>query len=65
MEKWEYRRYRIEVKGGTFVRMKADENYMEDVNALGRDGWELTAVVQLNETWGRTQAIEFIFKRRL
>jgi len=51
MEKWEYKK-----------TPNIDE---EELNKLGREGWELVATSQYNFLYGVTLSVSYLFKRRV
>ena len=56
MKKWEYKKISANESGGLFQRRALSE---EDLNALGREGWELVAVS------GYESPDTYLFKREL
>lgn len=63
MGSWEYRLVSVRTKGGLIRRMVYDDDFVDQCNTAGRDGWELVSAFPLNEAHGRTQAVHLIFKR--
>jgi len=45
-------------KAGNFHSLRVQENYIPDINALGAEGCKLIDAIPLNETLGRTAALE-------
>lgn len=61
---WEYRTLRYEVSG--FVTPKFDSlKYDDELNQLGRAGWELVSVMDMNAGNGASFALVAVFKRAL
>jgi hypothetical protein len=62
MNEWEYKVITLRTEG--FWGGKVDITELETVmNNLGRDGWELTAAFDTNESYGRTRDVVALFKR--
>jgi hypothetical protein len=60
--KWEYRTVKLATTGflgGKFDAAQLDAN----MNQLGREGWELVAAFDTNQSYGQTRDIVLIFKR--
>ena len=63
MAKWEYRILEHKVKGGFAREMHTKEDYLPELNALGREGWELVGVIPFTESNGRLAKIHLILKK--
>lgn len=64
MQKFEYYTYCYDTEG--FMGGKVDAAKLEqDLNELGRRGWELVTGTDTNQANGYTRTIVFIFKRVL
>jgi hypothetical protein len=68
MEKWEYKIFTPEMKG--WIVKKVANNTSEELDALGKEGWELINVTpvtaNMGTSWGGTTAsFVFFFKRRV
>ncbi|HEX2946674.1 MAG TPA: DUF4177 domain-containing protein [Clostridia bacterium] len=63
MDTWEYRTIQLEAKGfmGGIVDMSTFQN---ELNDLGRDGWELVTCFDTNMSYGQTRYIIGVFKRK-
>lgn len=68
MEKWEYKVFTPKMEG--WIKKKVSEATFEDLDALGKEGWELVAVTpvtaNMGTSWGGTTAsFVFFFKRKI
>ena len=63
MARWKYQVLEYKTKGGYFREMDAKENYLSDLNALGREGWELVGIIPFTENQGRLSKIHLILKK--
>jgi hypothetical protein len=59
---WEYRTLQLEVEGW-FDPSVEPARLDPELDALGRDGWELVNVLDLNRGHGRTSSLVAFFKR--
>ncbi|RAV22839.1 DUF4177 domain-containing protein [Paenibacillus contaminans] len=63
MEHWEYKT--LKVKTGGFLGGKIDEKEFEDqLNAYGREGWELVSCFDTSKSQGESRDIISVFKRK-
>lgn len=67
MEQWEYKIFTPEMKG--WITKKVSDDTSEELNAFGKEGWELVGVTpvtaNMGTSWGGTTAsFVFFFKRR-
>lgn len=60
--RWEYYFHPRELGGWTSVPRLGTE---DDVNDLGRSGWELVTIFPVNVGYGQTTRAVFVFKRPL
>ena len=63
MSKWRYQVLEYEVKGGILGKMHTEEDYLSELNALGRESWELVGVIPFTESNGRLAKIHLILKK--
>ena len=63
MPRWKYRVLECKIKGGYFREMDSRENYLDELNALGREGWELVGILPFTENQGRLSKIHLILKK--
>ena len=63
MTRWKYRILEYEMKGGVFREMHTGEDYLRELNALGREGWELVGIIPFIENQGRLSKIHMILKK--
>ena len=63
MAKWKYRVLEYKVKGGIFSKMRTGDDYQSELDALGREGWELVGVIPFTEHQGRLATIHLILKK--
>ncbi|MCX7774347.1 MAG: DUF4177 domain-containing protein [Clostridia bacterium] len=63
METWEYRTLQIEATGfmGGIVDL---QTFQGELNALGKEGWELVSCFDTNMNQGQTRYVIAIFKRK-
>jgi hypothetical protein len=60
--KWEYHTVTLDVEG--FFNVRVDEGQLaQEFNVLGREGWELVSMVDLNRGHGRSASVVAVFKR--
>ncbi|MCF8020830.1 DUF4177 domain-containing protein [Petrocella sp. FN5] len=63
MKKWKYKVVEFDTKK-SFGGGKIDRQYIEDqLNELGRQGWEIISNFTTNEGYGNTKKIVYTFKR--
>jgi hypothetical protein len=60
--KWEDHTVTLDVEGFFTVRMREDQ-LAQEFNLLGRDGWELVSMFDLNRGHGRSASVVAVFKR--
>ena len=63
MNKWRYQVLEYKIKGGIAREMRPEKDYLTELNALGREGWELVGVIPLTESNGRLSKIHLILKK--
>ena len=62
--KWEYKT--VKLGAGGLIGGKIDESKLESfMNDLGREGWELVAIFDTNQSGGQTRDVFVVFKRSL
>jgi len=64
MQKFEYKTIKMKPKSSGFSQKLEDENLVEEMNVLGKDGWELVTSID-NKIGGSSISILLIFKRPL
>ena len=61
-ERWEYRTVKLDVAG--WLGPKVDSVRIDaELNAHGREGWELVSAFDVNQGHGSTSALVLLFKR--
>ena len=60
--KWEYHTLTLDVEGFINVRVDGDQ-LTQEFNLLGREGWELVSMFDLNRGHGRSTGVVAVFKR--
>ncbi|MBQ6172256.1 MAG: DUF4177 domain-containing protein [Clostridia bacterium] len=64
MEKFEYKAVFYDTKG--FFGGRVDENKLTaELNALGREGWEMVSSTTTSQSYGSSVGIVCIFKRKI
>ena len=75
MARWKYQVLEYEAKGGILGKSRTMEDFLEDgkaytrkhylpeLNALGREGWELVGVIPFTEDQGNLSKIHLILKK--
>ena len=63
MAKWEYQVLEYDVKGGIMRKMDVEKDYLSELNAFGRDGWELVGIIPFTENQGRLTRFHLILKK--
>ena len=61
--KWRYQILECEVKGGIMRKMSTTGDYLQELNALGKEGWELVGIIPFTENQGRLSRIHMILKK--
>lgn len=64
MEKWEYKTTKIETTGFN-GGILAQEDFENDLNRMGSQGWELVSCFDTSQAYGRTREVVAVFKRRM
>ena len=59
---WEYKSLQLDVAGWLAPKVESTEMDLA-MNHLGRDGWQLVSVLDLNKGQGMTSSIVLLFKR--
>jgi hypothetical protein len=59
--KWEYKVIGLSIRGSLWKGKK--EEWQEEIDKLGREGWELVNIFALSISLGTTSGIVAIFKR--
>ena len=61
-QRWEYKTLPIDVEG--WINPGVDQARVDaELDAHGREGWELVGVLDLNRMHGRTSSLVAFFKR--
>lgn len=60
MDRWEYKIINIRSEN-----YRLDPNYVDQLNDLGEEGWELVGLTSVNFKSGATDNIALVFKRLL
>jgi hypothetical protein len=60
--KWEYHTVTLDVEGIFNIRVDGGQ-LTEEFNLLGRAGWELVSMFDLNRGHGRSSSVVAVFKR--
>ncbi|CAH0118655.1 MULTISPECIES: DUF4177 domain-containing protein [unclassified Paenibacillus] len=63
MEQWEYRTIKYET-GGFFGGKVREDEFEEELNRHGREGWELVSCFDTSIYQGQSKDIIVVFKRR-
>jgi len=63
MARWKYRVLDYKIKGGIVTEMRAEKDYLHELNVLGVEGWELVGVIPFTENQGRLSKIHMILKK--
>jgi hypothetical protein len=61
MERYEYKQFTIETTG--VFTTKVTQEFIDRLNELGDDGWELVQALPLAQPYGKTGPVLFILKR--
>ncbi|MDR0858090.1 MAG: DUF4177 domain-containing protein [Oscillospiraceae bacterium] len=64
MQNWEYRTESFKTDGFLGGNLHTDF-FNEELNKLGKDGWELVSCFDTNESGGNTRLVIAVFKRPL
>ncbi|MFK8008069.1 MAG: DUF4177 domain-containing protein [Saprospiraceae bacterium] len=64
MQRFEYKTIKMNPKRAAFSQKLEDEKLVEEMNVLGKEGWELVTSID-NKGGGTTMSIVLIFKRPL
>lgn len=60
---WEYRTVKLDVSSWLGPKVEP-EKIDAELNAYGREGWELVSVVDVNKHQGTTSELVLVFKRQ-
>ena len=60
---WEYRKLGVEMGSGWDSSCPPADRGISELNRLGREGWEVTRVIQLSRSHGLTDSIVFLLRR--
>jgi hypothetical protein len=63
MKKYEYRQFTVETTG--ILTAKLAETYVNQLNDLGKDGWEFVQALPLARPYGKTGSVTFLMKREV
>ena len=61
MKKFEYTQFSMETKG--IFSASLNEAFLNQLNGLGKDGWEFVQALPVAQPYGKTGEIIFIMKR--
>ena len=61
MQKREYAQFQVEVKG--WIGGKLPEDYVDELNLLAQQGWQVDHVIPLQIGAGTTSSVIFLLKR--
>ena len=61
--KWEYRQLHVGVRG--MLSPKLPDSLIPELNELGKEGWEVDQVIELQVGIAGTSAVVFILRREL
>lgn len=64
MEYWEYRSIKVETKGMLGGILNTDD-FDDELNVLGRNGWELVSCFDTNQSYGQSREVIAVFKRKV
>lgn len=62
MDRWEYKTIKFETKGMLGGILDID-NFNDQLNSLGRSGWELVSCFDTNQSQGASREVVAVFKR--
>ncbi len=65
MQKWEYRSIYADLPGKIEFDDKTKKDTQQYLNDLGREGWELVAVIKILADSAFSNAYRFFFKRAI
>ena len=63
MEKWEYTSFKVGTSGFSGGILDV-ENFNDELNEFGEQGWELVSCISTNMGHGATRDVVAVFKRR-
>jgi hypothetical protein len=63
MKQFEYQQFTVETTG--IVSAKLNESFINQLNMLGKDGWELVQALPIAEPYGKTGSVSFIMKKEI
>jgi len=61
--KWEYRQWSVGTKG--WIDLKLPDQYIDQLNELARQGWEVDQMIPIHTGISGTTAVVFLLKRQL
>jgi len=59
---WEYRQWVVNTKG--WIDLKLPDEYIDQLNQLAKQGWEVDQMVPIHTGISGTSAVVFLLKRR-
>jgi hypothetical protein len=59
---WEYRQWVVNTKG--WIELKLSDEYVEELNHLARQGWEVDQMMPIHTGISGTSAVVFLLKRQ-
>jgi len=60
---WEYRHLDVPTKG--LLGVSLPQEFLDDLNRLGKEGWELVQALPLATGTGITERVIFVLKRQI
>jgi len=63
MTRWVYKILEYKMKGGYLREMRVEKDYLTELNALGKEGWELAGIIPVAESYGRLVRFHLILKK--
>jgi len=60
---WQYRQLLIQTKG--WIEIKLSDKYINQLNALARDGWEVDQMVPIHTGISGTTAVVVLLKKAI
>ena len=64
MDRWEYKSIKVNTKG-FFGGILEQQDFDNEINIMGSQGWELVSCFDTNETHGATKEVVAVFKRKI
>ena len=61
--KWEYRQLVVDTKG--WINLKLPDQYIDQLNQLARQGWEVDQMMPIHTGVSGTTAVVFLLRRQI